>query len=128
MAPDSRVSLFPRNALGCCALLMLAGCASAPPVPAQRFTDAQTDIKAAQEAGADNSQQGKAHLNAARDNLAAAQRLNKDEPEVAARKIDNSQAEAALAKSLSREEATRAEADQAKASLDALQPGTGGAR
>jgi hypothetical protein len=113
--------------VGACIALGI-GCAGAPPVPAQRFTDAQTDIKAAQDVGADKSPQGKAHLNAARDNLAAAQRLNTDEPAVAARKIDNAQAEAALAKSLTREEATRAQADQAKASLNALQPGTGGAQ
>jgi hypothetical protein len=104
------------------------GCAGAPPVPPQRFTDAETDIKAAQDVGAENSQQGKVHLQQARDQLAAAQRLNKDEPAVAARKIDNAQAEAELAKSLTREEATRAEADQAKAQLSAVQPGTGGAR
>ena len=113
--------------VGACIALGI-GCATAPPVPAQRFTDAQTDIKAAQDVGAENSPQGKAHLNAARDNLAAAQRLNKDEPAVAARKIDNAQAEAALAKSLAREDATRAEADQAKAKLTALQTGTGGAQ
>lgn len=111
--------------VGACLALGI-GCAGAPPVPAQRFTDAETDIKAAQDVGAENSPQGKVHLNQARDNLAAAQRLNKDEPGVAARKIDNAQAEAALAKALTREDATRAEADDAKAKLSAVQPGTGG--
>jgi hypothetical protein len=104
------------------------GCAGAPPVPAQRFTDAETDIKAAQDLGAANSPQGKVHLQQAQDQLEAAKRLNKDEPAVAARKIDNAQAEAALAKSLTREDATRAEADAVKAKLSALQSGTGGAR
>lgn len=113
--------------VGACIALGI-GCAGAPPVPAQRFTDAETDIKAAQDVGAANSQQGKVHLQQARDELAAAQRLNKDEPGVAARKIDNAQAQAELAKSLTREEATRAEADDAKAKLSALQTGTGGAR
>ena len=103
-----------------------SGCATAPPVPAQRFTDAETDIKAAQDLGAANSPQGKVHLTQARDQLDAAKRLNKDEPAVAARKIDNAQAEAELAKSLTREQATRAEADAAKAKLSAL--GTGGGR
>lgn len=105
-----------------------SGCAGAPPVPAQRFTDAETDIKAAQDLGAENSSQAKVLLQSARDQLDAAKRLNKDEPAVAARKIDNAQAEAELAKSLTREQATRAEADQAKAQLSALQSGTGGAR
>jgi Domain of unknown function (DUF4398) len=105
-----------------------SGCATAPPVPAQRFTDAETNIKAAQDLGAENSSQGKVHLQQARDQLDAAKRLNKDEPAVAARKIDNAQAEAELAKSLTREQATRAEADQVKAQLSALQSGTGGAR
>ena len=104
------------------------GCAGAPPVPAQRFSDADTDIRAAQEIGAANNSQGKVHLQQAQDQLDAAKRLNKDEPAVAARKLDNAQAEAALAKSLTREDATRAEADAVKAKLSALQSGTGGAR
>ena len=103
-----------------------SGCAGAPPVPAQRFTDAETEINAAQQLGAGNSPQGKLHLQQARDQLDAAKRLSKDEPAVAARKLDNAQAEAALAKSLTREQATRAEADEAKAKLSAL--GTGGGR
>ena len=105
------------------------GCAGAPPVPAQRFSDADTDIKAAQEMGAENNSQGKVHLQQARDNLAAAEKLNKDEPAVAARKLDTAQAEAALAKQVTHEQAARAEADQAKAKLNAVQqslPGTGG--
>ena len=105
-----------------------SGCATAPPVPAQRFTDAETDIQAARDLGAENSPQGKVHLQQARDQLDAAKRLNNAEPAVAARKIDHAQAEAELAKSLTREQATRAEADQAKAQLSAVQPGTGGAR
>lgn len=108
-----------------------SGCASAPPVPAQRFTDAESNIKAAQDLGAANDAQGKIHLQMARDQLDAAKRLSKDEPGVAARKLDSAQAEAELAKSLTREQATRAEADQAKARLSAIQkdlPGTGGAQ
>jgi hypothetical protein len=103
-----------------------SGCAGAPPVPPQRFTDAATDIKAAQDLGAANSPQAKIHLQQAQDQFEAAKRLSKDEPAVAARKLDNAQAEAALAKSLTTEQATRAEADAAKAKLSAL--GTGGSR
>jgi hypothetical protein len=103
-----------------------SGCAGAPPVPAQRFTDAASDIKAAQDLGAANSPQGKVHLQQAQDQFEAAKRLSKDEPAVAARKLDTAQAEAALAKSLTQEQAIRAEADAAKAKLSAL--GTGGGR
>jgi hypothetical protein len=106
-------------------------CAGAPPVPAQRFTDAEAEIKAAQEIGAQNNPQGKLHLQMARDQLDAAKKLSKDKPEVAARKLDNAQAEAELAKSITREQMARAEADEAKARLQSAQKnlsGTGGAR
>ncbi len=106
-----------------------AACAGAPPVPAQRFTDAEAEIKAAQEIGAENIPQGKLHLQQARDQLAAAKKLSKDNPEAAARKLDTAQAEAELAKALTREKATRAEADEAKARLLSARKnlsGTGG--
>jgi hypothetical protein len=67
----------------------------------------------------------------ARDQLDAAKKLSKDKPEVAARKLDNAQAEAELAKSITREQMARAEADEAKARLQSAQKnlsGTGGAR
>ena len=110
---------------------LAAGCAGAPPVPAQRFTDAEAEIKAAQEIGAANNPQGKLHLQQATDQLEAAKKLSKDKPEVAVRKLDNAQAEAELAKSITREQATRAEADEAKSRLSSAQKdlsGTGGAR
>ena len=72
---------------------------------------------------------GKLHLQQARDQLDAAKKLSKDKPEVAARKLDNAQAEAELAKSITREQTTRAEADEAKARLLSAQKnlkGTGG--
>src|SRR5678815_124366 len=106
-----------------------AACAGAPPVPAQRFTDAEAAIKAAQEIGAQNNPQGKLHLQQARDQLDSAKKLSKDKPEVAVRKLDSAQAEAELAKSITREQATRAEADEARARLQSAQKnlsGTGG--
>jgi hypothetical protein len=106
-----------------------AACAGAPPVPPQRFTDAEAEIKAAQEIGAENVPQGKLHLQQARDELAAAKKLSKDKPQVAARKLDVAQSEAELAKALTREQAARAEADDAKARLHSAQKnlsGTGG--
>jgi hypothetical protein len=108
-----------------------AACAGAPPVPAERFTNAEAEIKAAQEIGAANNPQGKLHLQQANDQLAAAKKLSKDKPEVAVRKLDNAQAEAELAKSFTREQTTRAEADEAKARLQSARnnlSGTGGGR
>ncbi len=110
---------------------LVAGCAGAPPVPAQRFTDAEAEIKAAQEIGAENNPQGKLHLQNARDQLEAAKKLSKDQPQVAVRKLDNAQGEAELAKSVTREQATRAEAEEAKTRLLSAQKdlsGTGGAK
>ena len=106
-------------------------CAGAPPVPQQRFIDANADINAAQEMGADKDPQAKIHLQQARDQLESANNLNKGEPAVAARKLDNAQAEAQLAGSLAREQATRAEAEEAKSRLSSAQKdlsGTGGAK
>ena len=106
-------------------------CAGAPPVPEQKFVDAESEIKSAQEIGAGNNPQGKLHLQNAQDQLNAAKNLSKDKPEVAVRKLDNAQAEAELAKSVTREQKTRAEADEAKARLSSAQKdlsGTGGAR
>src|SRR5678816_292811 len=93
------------------------GCAGAPPVPAQRFTDAEAEIRAAQEIGADKNPQGKLHLQQARDQLESAKKLSKAKPE------------AELAKALTREQTTRAEADEANARLLSARKnlsGTGG--
>ena len=107
-----------------------AACAGAPPVPVERLASAEAEIKAAQEIGAENTPQGKLHLQQARDQLEAAKRLSKDKPEVAVRKLDSAQAEAELAKSLTREQITRTEADDIKARLTNAQKnlGTGGAQ
>ena len=56
-----------------------AGCAGAPPVPQQRFIDANADINAAQEMGADKDPQAKTHLQQARDQLESATRAEAEE-------------------------------------------------
>jgi Domain of unknown function (DUF4398) len=107
------------------------GCAGAPPVPAERFTDAEAEIRATQEIGAEKVPQAKLHLQQARDQLEAAKKLSKDKPEDAARKLEAAKAEAELANALTREQTARAEADSAKARLDTARknlPGTGGAQ
>lgn len=107
---------------------LLVACAGAPPVPEQRFVDAEAEIKAAQQTGVGNNEQGKLHLQQAQDQLDAAKKLSKDQPAVAARKLDNAQAEAELAKSLTTEQKTVAEAEEAKARLLSAKKnlGTGG--
>jgi hypothetical protein len=86
-------------------------------------------MKAAEEIGAANNPQGKLHLQQAHDQLDAAKKLSKDKPEVAVRKLDSAQAEAELAKSITREQSARSEADEAKSRLVSAQKdlkGTGG--
>jgi hypothetical protein len=112
-------------------LALVCGCAGAPPVPAQRFADAEAAIRATEAIGADQVPQAKLHLQQARDQFDAAKKLSKDNPEAAARKLDAANAEAELATALTREQGARAEADQAKARLEAARKnlsGTGGAR
>src|SRR5262245_21370974 len=95
-----------------------AACASAPPIPADRLSQVESEIRAAQEIGADNNPQAKLYLQNARDQLAAAKGL-KDSPELAVRKLDTAKAEAELANALTREGITKNEAEQARARLDA---------
>jgi len=109
--------------------LLGAACAGAPPVPPERLAGVESEIRAAQEIGADNVPQAKLHLQNARDQLQAAQKV-KDSPEEAGRKLDNAKAEAELANALTREQVAKNEAQQAKARLAATQQGkpTGGAQ
>jgi hypothetical protein len=108
-----------------------AACAGAPPIPDERLSRVESEIRAAQEIGAENNPQGKLHLQQARDQLQAAKGL-KDTPELAARKLEIAQAEAELANALTREQVATNEAQQAKARLEATQkgkpPSTGGAQ
>jgi hypothetical protein len=97
-------------------------CAGAPPIPADRMSAVESEIRAAQEIGAESNPQGKLHLQQARDQLAAAKGL-KDTPEIAVRKLDRAKAEAELANALTREQVATNEAQQAKARLDATQQG-----
>ena len=104
-------------ALGC-------ACASAPPLPADRLAQAEAEVRAAQEIGADRAPQAKLHLQEARDTIAAARETNKDDPESAARKLDIARAQAELANALAREQLARTEAQQARTRLDTLRDGS----
>ena len=107
-------------ALGC-------ACATAPPLPAERLGQAEAEVRAAQEIGADRAPQAKLQLQEARDTLAAAKETNQTDPEGAARKLDIARAQAELANALAREQLARTEAEQAHTRLDMLRNGTEGA-
>ena len=101
-------------------VLLGAACASAPaPIPAERLAGVESEIRAAQEIGAQNVPEAKLHLQNATDQLKAAQ--SSKDPEVAARKLDNAKAEAELANALTREQIAKNEAQQAKARLASTQ-------
>ena len=110
------------------ALLPLAcACATAPPLPADRLAQAEAEVRAAQEIGAERAPQARLHLQEAQDTLVAARETSKDDPEGAARKLDIARAQAELANALAREQLARTEAEQAHTRLDALRNGTEGA-
>ena len=102
-------------------------CAGAPPLPADRLAQAEAEVRAAQEIGADRVPPARVHLQSARDTIASARETNKDDPEAAARKLDIARAQAELANALAREQMARSEAEQAHARLDALRGRAGNA-
>jgi len=95
-------------------------CAGAPPLPAERLSQAESEIRAAQEIGAERVPQARLQLQSARESIDVAKDVNKDDPEAAARKLDIARAQAELANALAREQIARTEAEQAHARLDAL--------
>jgi hypothetical protein len=101
-------------------------CAGAPPLPADRLAQAESEVRAAQEIGAERVPQARLHLQAARETIDSAKEVNKDDPEGAARKLDIARAQAELANALAREQVARTETEQAHARLDALRSGAGG--
>jgi len=104
-------------ALGC-------ACAGAPPLPADRLAQAEAEVRAAQEIGAERAPQARVQLQAARESIDNARELNNSDPEAAARKLEVARAQAELANALAREQLARTEAEQAHARLDALRGGT----
>jgi len=95
-------------------------CAGAPPLPAERLAQAESELRAAQEIGAERVPQAKLHLQQARDAIASAKEVNKEDPDAAARKLEIARAQAELANALAREQLARSEAEQAHLRLDAL--------
>jgi hypothetical protein len=98
-------------------------CAGAPPLPAERLAQAESEVRAAQEIGAERVPQAKLHLQQARDAIASAKEVNREDSDAAARKLEIARAEAELANALAREELARSEAQQAHIRLDVLRGG-----
>lgn len=104
----------------CLALAFIVGCGSAA-LPMDKLTDAKSTVRAAQEAGAQNSPQAALHLKMANDELASAQKAVDDGDADRARLlIGQAQADADLSLTLARgSEATQA-AQAAQAKIDTL--------
>ena len=100
-------------------------CAGAPPLPVDRLAQAESEVRAAQEIGAERVPQARLHLQAAREAIDSAKDVNKEDPEAAARRLDIARAQAELANALTREQIARTEAEQAHARLDALRTTAG---
>ncbi|HET9037857.1 MAG TPA: DUF4398 domain-containing protein [Myxococcaceae bacterium] len=100
-----------------------SACAGAPPLPAGPLAQAEAEVRAAQEIGAQRAPQAKVHLQAARESIETARETNNSDPEGAARKLEIARAQAELANALAREQIARTEAEQAHARLDALRSG-----
>jgi multidrug resistance efflux pump len=108
---------------------MGSACASAPPLPAEKLAQAEAEVRAAQEIGAERAPQAKLHLQEARDAITLAKTTNNDDPEGATRKLDIARAQAELANALAREQMAKTELDTAQTRLEALKisaPATGG--
>lgn len=88
-------------------LLAATGCTTAP----LRSEASTSGIRAAEEVGAANVPQASLHLQLAKEELAAAEKLSKDgEKEKAASMLTRAEADAELAVALSRESAEKTEA------------------
>jgi len=106
-------------ALGC-------ACATTRSLPAEPLAQAEAEVRAAQEIGAERVPAARLHLQEARESIAAARETNNDDPDGAARKLDIARAQAELANALAREQTARSEVEQAHAQLDALKSGRTG--
>jgi pyridoxal biosynthesis lyase PdxS len=100
--------------------LFVAGCGSSA-IPLERLTDAKATVRAAQEAGAQNTPQAALHLKMANDELASAQKAMDDNDTDRARLLLNqAQADADLSLSLARGAGEKQQAQEAQAKIDGL--------
>jgi pyridoxal biosynthesis lyase PdxS len=101
--------------------LLAVGCGGGA-VPLDRLTDAKATVRAAQEAGAQNTPQAALHLKMANDELASAQKAIDDNDGDRARLLLNqAQADADLSLALARGTSEKQQAQEAQAKIDSLQ-------
>jgi len=100
---------------------LLLACASTPP-PTHRVASAQESVAAARQAGANDSALASLYLQSAQEQIGVAQGLMKkgdmEHADLVAQRAD---VDADLARSLAREHAARAQADQAVDALRAIE-------
>ena len=105
---------------GLLAALLLAACGGAG-VPTGKMANAKATIRGAEEVGAEQNPQAALHLKMARDQVARAERLIKeDENEKAALTLNQAQVDAELSLAMAREAKERQAAEQAKARIQEL--------
>ncbi|MBK8011774.1 MAG: DUF4398 domain-containing protein [Deltaproteobacteria bacterium] len=114
------VSKFPGGAfaLFSAGAVMVAGCASSPPL---RTEESTAGIRAAEEVGAADVPRAALHLQLAREALDSARALAKDgESEKASSMLSRAEVDAELAVALSHEDSERSDADAALERVRAL--------
>ena len=100
--------------------LFAVGCGGGA-VPLDHLTDAKATVRAAQEAGAQNTPQAALHLKMANDELASAQKAIDDNDGDRARLLLNqAQADADLSLALARGTSEKQQAQEAQAKIDGL--------
>ena len=100
--------------------LFVVGCGSSA-VPLDKLTDAKSTVRAAQEAGAEQTPQAALHLKMANDELASAQKASDDKDNDRARLLLNqAQADADLSLALARGTTEKQQAQEAQAKIDGL--------
>ena len=93
-----------------------AACASSFPPPTQRLIDAESSMREARAAGAEQDPRGAGHLKLANEELAQAKKAMQDgDEERAAYVLERAKADADLAAMLAREGQAEAQANQARA-------------
>lgn len=108
--PRLRGALVPAAAMS---LLALGACATGQVSQAQ-MTETQAAIRGAEEVDAHQAPQAALHLQYAEEQLADAQELAEDEPELANRLLMRAEADAELAIALAEEAELRAEAEETR--------------
>lgn len=100
--------------------LAAVGCGSSA-VPLDRLTDAKATVRAAQEAGAQNTPQAALHLKMANDELTSAQKaLDGNDNDRARLLLNQAQSDADLSLALARGTTEKQQAQQAQAKIDGL--------